>query len=141
MEEAKRAEAARLQRSQQMERRRQEDEERKKKRQEQLTAKEKEDEKFIRSHRIGIKEESTKFLSEIIVSFLAKTDLSFHSGLTPSECIEWWRDGVIEGNLIGEAFINYIHLDVSEEYRGKVNSKDPVKTRAAINEKRKENKK
>ncbi|MEQ5154367.1 hypothetical protein ABN254_21320, partial [Providencia rettgeri] len=140
MEEAKRAEAVRVQRTLEMEKRRQEDEERKKKRQEQQTAKEKKDEQLIRGHRMGIKEDTTEYLQEIIVSLLAKTDLSFQSGLTPKECIEWWRDGVIEGNFISEAFINYIHLDVSEEYRGKVNSKDPVKTRAAINEKRKENK-
>jgi len=133
-------EAARIQRSLQMEKRRQEDEERKKKRQEQQTAKEKKDEQLIRGYKMGIKEDSAEYLHEIIVSLLAKTDLSLHSGLTPKECIEWWNDGVIEGNFINEAFINYIHLDVLEEYRGKVDSKDPVKTRAAINEKRNENK-
>jgi hypothetical protein len=51
-------EAARIERQLEMEKRRQEDEERKKKRQEQLTAKEKKDEQFIRSYRIGIKEDS-----------------------------------------------------------------------------------
>ncbi|MEQ5265776.1 hypothetical protein, partial [Escherichia coli] len=139
MEEVKRAEAARIQRTMEMEKRREEDEKRRKKRQEQLTAKEKKDEQFIRGYRMGIKEDSVEYLHEIIVSLLAKTDLSFHSGLNPKEWIEWWRDGVIEGDFIGEAFINYIHLHVSYEYLGKVNSEDPVKTREAINEKRKEN--
>ncbi|MEQ5220375.1 hypothetical protein ABN226_18445, partial [Morganella morganii] len=92
-------EAARIQRSLEMEKRRQEDEERKKKRQEQQTAKEKKDEQLIRGHRMGIKEDTTEYLQEIIVSLLAKTDLSLHSGLTARECIEWWRDGVIEGNF------------------------------------------
>ena len=140
MEEVKRAEAARIQRTMEMEKRREEDEKRRKKRQEQLTAKEKRDEQLITGYRMGIKKDSAEYLHEIIVSLLAKTDLSFHSGLNPRECIEWWRYGVIEENFISEAFINYIHLDVSEEYLEKVNSKDPVKTRAAINEKRKENK-
>ena len=116
MEEAKRAEAVRVQRTLELEKMREDDEERKKKRQEQLTAKEKKDEQFIKGYRMGIKEDSAEYLHEIIVSLLAKTDLSFHSGLNPKECIEWWRDGVIEGDFIGEAFINYIHLHVSYEY-------------------------
>lgn len=57
--------------------------------------------------------------------------------MLPSECIEWWRDGVIEGEFVGEAFRNYQHFQVTEEYQDKVVEDDPSKTRAAINEKRK----
>ncbi|MEQ5253538.1 hypothetical protein, partial [Escherichia coli] len=68
MEEAKRAEAARIQRTMELEKRREEDEKRRKKRQEQLTAKEKKDEQSMRNYRMGIKEDSAEYLQEIIVS-------------------------------------------------------------------------
>lgn len=48
--------------------------------------------------------------------------------MAPQECIDWWRDGVIKGEYVGEAFRNYKHLNVTEEYIGLIVEDNPPKT-------------